>query len=115
MAPAFSHDRREMATSFRQALHGYISQSELSLIKKCDVEYADYLPVLGYELLSTGPGQRLRMVSAVRTGSSSEAALPALLAKLLLAFATEFEEASRLSLAMNANLLRLTSEEAISV
>jgi hypothetical protein len=87
----------------------------LSLIKKCDVEYADYLPVLGYELLSTGPGQRLRMVSAVRTGSSSEAALPALLAKLLLAFATEFEEASRLSLAMNANLLRLTSEEAISV
>lgn len=38
-----------------------------------------------------------------------------LLAKLLLAFATEFEEASRLSLAMSANLLRLTTDEAISV
>lgn len=87
----------------------------LSVMKKFDDEYTDYLPVLGYELLSTGPAQASRKARAVRPASSSGATVPTLLAKLLLAFANEFEHASRISLAMSANLLRLAGDKSIPV
>jgi hypothetical protein len=76
-------------------------------------DYPDYLPVLGYELLSQFPAVKSRTPRT--TGKVSEHTLPTLLAKLLLAFAIEFERDSGLSLAVSANLLRLTSDEGVRV
>ncbi len=60
------------------------------------------LPILGYGLFCNGP------VIATR-----EPNLPALLSKILLAFAREFEQESRVSLAVYANVLRLLGPEGV--
>jgi DNA-binding MarR family transcriptional regulator len=83
-----------------------------SMVRKFSNDYPDYLPVLGYELLSRPPAAKSREAARI---SRSDRTLPTLLSKLLLAFAVEFERDSGLSLAVSANLLRLTSEEGIRV
>jgi DNA-binding MarR family transcriptional regulator len=77
--------------------------------------YPGYLPVLGYELLSKAPVQNSRAPRGARSIARSDDTLPMLLAKLLLAFAVEFERESGLSLAVSANVLRLTPDEGVRV
>ncbi len=50
-----------------------------------------------------------------KTGISSDPTLPALISKVLLAFAIEFESESDLSLAISANVLRVLTEEGLRV
>ena len=71
--------------------------------------YPDYLPILGYELLSK--------TSDCESGEAPIAAytLPMLLAKILLAFAMEFESSSGRSLAISANALRLIGKDSLRV
>lgn len=73
------------------------------------------MPVLGYELLTTPPAPNTRAFSRAEPSSPSGQPLPTLLAKLLVAFAVEFETRSNLSLAVSANLLRLTADKGIRV
>ena len=85
-----------------------------NIVSKTAPDCPDYLPILGYELLSLTPASKSS--GAGKTGSISRSgALSVLLSKSLLAFAVEFEHDSGLSLAVCANLLRLTSDEGIRI
>jgi hypothetical protein len=90
----------------------------------------DCLPILGYGLMSIDrtplanrylAGQDLTGeadgVTAANQARDSQGALPLpwLLARVLLAFAIEFEHETRLSLAISANLLRLLDEDGTRV
>jgi hypothetical protein len=91
----------EMA-ALRESLRG--------LIHSMDVELPDSLPFLGYGLYSQIPKQRPR---APTSPECYELPLPALLSRVLLAFAIQFELRSPLSLAISANVLRVLNEEGV--
>lgn len=80
-----------------------------TIVKSDGTDYPDYLPVLGYPLLTSPPTVKSE------AQSRSNHTLPALLSKLLLAFATEFERESNLSLAVCADLLRPTGDEGVPI
>jgi DNA-binding MarR family transcriptional regulator len=83
------------------------------LVRQLNPNLPDYLPILGYEMLSKGPESAPPTPDA--TAPPAEVALPMLLAKVLLAFALDFERESGHSLAIAANVLRLAGEEGIRV
>ncbi len=83
-----------------------------NLIGCFDVDLPDCLPILGYGLWS----KRIREPDVEgKSGGGSHLELPAQLAKVLLAFALEFEKESEVSLAISANVLRLIGEEGVRV
>jgi hypothetical protein len=69
------------------------------------------MPILGYALLCKGPDATLGPPEP----SDGELTLPALLARVLLAFALEFERENRLSLAICANVLRVLDEAGVKL
>jgi DNA-binding MarR family transcriptional regulator len=92
----------------------HLRESLRAVTGQIDVELPDCLPILGYGLFSRGPDQaRAPMASAV--AAISRFPLPALLSKVLLAFAIEFERNTEVSLAIGANVLRLAGEKGVRV
>ncbi len=81
-----------------------------ALISRMDVELPDCLPILGYGLLS-------RVLDSKRPAPAGRSDLPlsALLSRVLLAFAVEFEGESDLSLAISANVVRVLDESGIRI
>lgn len=87
-----------------------------SLAGRFNPELPDYLPILRYDILSAGPDpEEHRDRSKDPTDPVTEYTLPALLSKVLLAFAIRFEGESGLSLAISANVLRLARDEGLRV
>jgi DNA-binding MarR family transcriptional regulator len=82
-----------------------------ALVDNFDGDLPDYLPILGYDLLSHGPDRQRCRPAGAGFAPSSECTLPILLSKVLLAFAIEFERDSGVSLAMSSNTLRLIGQE----
>lgn len=80
-----------------------------------DGELPDCLPILGYGLFSKGPDRGPRLASAPKVENASSLPLSALLSRVLLAFAIEFERESEVSLAICANVLRFLGEERVRV
>src|SRR5689334_5621918 len=80
-----------------------------SMVSRLDPGLPDCLPILGAALLSQGPDPRL----PPRPDGTAPEALPlsALLSRVLLAFALEYEREARLSLAVAANVLRVLGSE----
>ena len=73
------------------------------------------MPILGFGLAMTqtfGKGDDLEVAAA---GPVEELMLPELLARVLVAFALEFEEVSKLSLALCADVLRVVNEKGVRV
>ena len=91
-----------------------LRESLWALVSQIDVELPDCLPILGYGLFSRGP-DRERRAPAGREDARSRLPLPALLSRVLLAFAIEFERESDLSLAISANVLRVLDEKGVRV
>jgi methyltransferase (TIGR00027 family) len=85
--------------------------SLLTLTSQLDPGLPDCLPILGADLLSHGPDPALppRPEPVDLAGLP----LPALLARVLLSFAMEYERESGVSLAVSANLLRVLGTEGI--
>jgi hypothetical protein len=82
-----------------------------AVARQFEIELPDCLPILGYGLYSSAP-------DAVQAGPDSvtiATSLPALLSKVLLAFAIEFERDGTVSLAISANVLRLAGDGGIRV
>jgi DNA-binding transcriptional ArsR family regulator len=86
-----------------------------ALMRTMGGELPDCLPILKYGLFS-------RLLTSGRPGSHSRRAIPelrldlsALLSRVLLAFAVEFEQGSRLSLAISANVVRVLDERGVMV
>jgi hypothetical protein len=78
-----------------------------SIVVQLDPGLPDCMPILGYGLVCPPP-VKAPAPDAINTEAM---ALPSLLARVLVAFALEFERESRLSLAISANLLRVLSGE----
>jgi hypothetical protein len=83
-----------------------LRESLAALVAKFEIPLPDCVPILGYGLFSRVPAK-------ARPAPAEPMALPALLARVLLAFAIEFEKEAELSLATCANLLRVLNEEEV--
>jgi DNA-binding MarR family transcriptional regulator len=102
-----------------------LSEVLRSLTGQIDVELPDCLPILGYGLFCKRPSDVRRVLAkraergkktipeARDVGGGSQLPLPALLSKVLLAFAIEFELESKLSLAICANVMRVLDEKGV--
>jgi hypothetical protein len=93
----------------------HLRESLLAVANQLGVELPDGLPILGYGLFSREPDQAYPASEEPKTGGEPISSLPALLSKVLLAFAIDFESNSELSLAISANLLRLPGKEGVRV
>jgi len=95
-----------------------LRESLWAQIKQIGVKLPDCLPILGYGLFSKGPDPE-RRAPARRPGGEdrigSRLPLSALLSRVLLAFAIEFERESDLSLAISANVVRVLDEKGVRV
>jgi hypothetical protein len=81
-----------------------------ALVRQIDQELPDCLPILRYGLFSRGPFRERQ--TAARLGQD-HLPLSALLSRLLLSFAIEFERESEVSLAIGANVLRVIDENGV--
>jgi len=93
-----------------------LRESLWAVARQFDVELPDSMPILGYGMFSRGPDTDEQAPAARSDGAGgSRLSLPALLSRVLLAFAIEFERESDLSLAICANLLRVLNEKGMPV
>jgi hypothetical protein len=81
----------------------------IDMVTRLDPGLPDCLPILGADLLSRGPGAG----SPPPPASAAPETLPlsALLSRVLLSFAVEYEREAGLSLAVGANVLRVLGAE----
>jgi hypothetical protein len=91
----------------------HLRESLWAVARQLDVELPDGLPILGYGLFSREQDQDYP--ASTGPGGAPISSLPALLSKVLLAFAIDFESNSELSLAISANLLRLPGKAGVRV
>jgi hypothetical protein len=96
---------------FGASLHDRLRDALVAVAGQLDPGLPDCLPILGAGLRSRGPDPALppRPGAADITGLP----LPALLSRVLLSFALEYEQEAELSLAVSANLLRVLGPEGI--
>jgi DNA-binding MarR family transcriptional regulator len=101
----------------------WLREALSALAGKIDPELPDCLPILGYGLYCREPEQGKQKVRGsgperplhTPKGRGPALTLPALLSRVLLAFAVEFEPESEVSLAICANVLRLVGDEGVRV
>ncbi|MGI8990994.1 MAG: hypothetical protein ACR2I2_15630 [Bryobacteraceae bacterium] len=92
-----------------------LRESLLALVRRIDLDLPDCLPILGYGLFSGSADFERRALAGRVAGDAPGFTLPALLSKVLLTFAIEFERDSDVSLAISANVLRIVGEEGVRV
>ena len=85
------------------------------MVNQLGGELPECLPILGYGLFSKAADHEERTRLAGDRAAIPEQTLPALLSKVLLAFAIEFERGSKVSLAVSANVLRLVGKDGVLV
>jgi len=97
----------ENIAALRESLHGVRSGIDLDL--------PQYLPIVGYGLFAEvwAPDRRPAAGDGPEDGPHLD--LSVLLAQVLLAFTLEFEQQSKVSLAISANTLRVLSSEGVRV
>ena len=91
------------ATRLRESLSAVDRQLSAAL--------PDYLPILGYGLFSIDRGPKVDLAVATPSGTGSSSALSALLARVLLTFAIDYERESGVSMAISANVLRVLDDD----
>jgi DNA-binding MarR family transcriptional regulator len=91
----------------------HLREALVMIVSRMDVALPDGLPILGYGLFSRGPEDARGAVADPATIASPP--LASLLSKVLLFFAMEFERESEVSLAISANVLRLTPQDGVEV
>lgn len=92
-----------------------LRESLSAVASRLEFDLPDCLPILGYGLFSTAPDSVERNAAAGREESGSGRPVSALLSRVLLAFAIQFERQSDLSLAISANVLRVLDEKGVRV
>ncbi len=98
---------------FGQETIDHLREALVTIVSQIEVALPDGLPILGYGLFSKGPEDAQSALADAATITSLP--LASLLSKVLLSFAIEFERESEVSLAISANVLRLTREEGVEV
>lgn len=113
--PLFSVIEKRWQARFGKDEIEELRESLWGLIGQMDLELPDCLPILGYGLFSGGRDDKRRTPAEREDAVGSSLPLPALLSRVLLAFAIEFERESNLLLAISANLLRILDEKGVRV
>jgi DNA-binding MarR family transcriptional regulator len=111
--PLFGAIEERWHARFGQDEIDQLRQSLWALAGQIDGELPDCLPILSYGLFSRGPDHKRRPPAAREDRTASRLPLPALLSRVLLAFAIEFERESDLSLAISANIVRVLDEKGV--
>jgi len=97
----------------------HLREALCALIRRIDLDLPDCPPILGYGLLRIDKDPEYARRPDANTDKDKEdlSSLPlsALLSRVLLAFAIEFERESELSLAISANALRVLDEKGVLV
>jgi DNA-binding MarR family transcriptional regulator len=112
--PLFDVIEKRWEARFGSEEIGRLRESLRALVGRMDAGLPDCLPILGYGLFSRGP-DREGQAPAAREENIASLPLPALLSRVLLAFAIEFERESELSLAISANVVRVLDEKGVRV
>ena len=117
--PLFGAIEKRWRARFGNDKIEHLRESLGALIRLLDVELPDCLPILGYGLFSKEPDRKRRAhpePGPTRPGNSLRSLpLSALLSRVLLAFALEFEGESDLSLAISANVVRVLDEKGVRI
>jgi DNA-binding MarR family transcriptional regulator len=108
--PLFTIIEKRWQERFGKDAFDRLREALLAVVAQIDVELPDCLPILGYGLFSKGPDRKPRS-SAVQ---NERLPLSALLSRVLLAFALEFEGESDLSLAICADVVRVLDESGVA-
>ena len=87
-----------------------LRESLVTVVSQLDPGLPDCLPILGAALLSRGPAPALPPAGHVEPAGLP---LPALLSRVLLSFALEYEREAGLSVAISANVLRVLGPDGI--
>ena len=111
--PLFAEIERRWQERFGKDAVEQVRESLRAVAGQFGVELPECLPILGYGLFSRGPEQP--PASELKKDDGLSSLLPALLSKVLLSFAIDFERESDLSLAICANLLRVLDEKGVRV
>ncbi len=109
--PLFAEIEKRWEERFGTATIKGMLESLGSIASQLGPELPDCLPILGYGLSHADRLARQPIASAVDRAH----AIPGFLAKALLAFALEFERRSTVSLAIDANLLRILDATGVRV
>jgi DNA-binding MarR family transcriptional regulator len=113
--PLFGANEMRWQARFGKDQIDQLRESLWALISQIHVELPDCLPILGYGLFSTGPDHARGTPARRENSSGPRLPLSALLSRVLLAFAIEFERESDLSLAISANVVRVLDEKGVRV
>jgi hypothetical protein len=109
--PLFAEIEKRWNERFGAATIEGLEESLGSIAAQVGHSLPDCMPILGYGLTNA---DRLAMSAAAST-TDQDHSLPALLAKVLLAFALDSERKSAISLAIYANLLRILDATGVRV
>jgi DNA-binding MarR family transcriptional regulator len=113
--PLFAAIEKRWQARFGKEEIERLGESLGALTSQIGVELPDCLPILGYGLFSRASPQKRRAPAGDEEGVASCLPLSALLSRVLLGFAIEFEDESELSLAISANVVRVLDEQGIRV
>jgi DNA-binding MarR family transcriptional regulator len=87
----------------------------LAVVSRCEFELPDCLPILGYGLWSAGASRPAFPHRDAAPAGRVFNSLPTLLARALLMLAIDFEERSKVSLAIHADVLRVLDARPLPV
>jgi len=122
--PLFGEIEERWQGRFGKDEIGRLREALAAVPSGIDAELPDCLPILGYGLISKGRESSGEKRRSTDDGSQNrgpghpdpaELTLATLLARVLLAFAIDFESESPLSLAICANVLRVLDEKGVPV
>jgi DNA-binding MarR family transcriptional regulator len=111
--PLFGLIESRWRERFGQSEIDRLCEALWALARQFEIDLPDCLPILGYGLFSQVQSAERPVPFGHENGERPP--LPALLARVLLAFAMEFEHRSKSSLAISANVMRCLSGSAIRV
>jgi DNA-binding MarR family transcriptional regulator len=111
--PLFDAIEERWRARFGEAAIARLREALRALLRELDLSLPECLPILGYGLFSREPVLDKGRRAEKGAGWDSDAALPTLLSRALLALAIEFEAESAVSLAISANVLRVLDERGV--
>ena len=111
--PLFGTIEKRWDSSYSKNEIERLKESLCAVVRQIDFDLPDCLPILGYGFFSKGEDGELRATGSGKNQIDSSLPLSALLSRVLLAFAIEFEREAEFSLAISANVVRVLDEKGV--
>ena len=113
--PLFRLIEKRWQVRFGKEEIAHLREALCALIRRIDLDLPDCPPLLGYGLLRKDPEYARQPSAGNDEDDLSSRPASALLSRVLLAFAIEFERESDLSIAISANALRVLDQKGVLV